>query len=161
MARRRTFRDGDAEVVMDGELEAMAEAMLQGTPGVIADAMEREADRIEAGALETWPVQSGTSRDAFRVVTRLSDDAIETFLENTAPYAYKIKFSKYTEQELERSSKSVAQRRFLEKKHGKGAPTDRLTMRSVWGELVRKPARKSEKKLAEELEADLLTLADE
>jgi len=160
MGRRYTYRDGDVEIELDGALEGMADQILQGAPGIVSRAMEAEADAIKAEALATWPVRSGKSRDAFRVTTRLDPDGVVVVLENTAPYAYKIKFSKYTSAELKSAGTTAAQRDYLKKKYGEGAPTDALTMRSVWGERVRKPARRSEKKLAEELEPELVALAN-
>jgi len=156
----RTYRDGNAEVELDGALDALADALMSGAPGVVVRAMEAEAEAILADALATWPVKSGKSRDGFQIRTRFDERGVEVALINTAPHAYKIKFSKYTEAELKAGATTARQRAFLRRRHGQGAPADGLTMRSVWSERIRKPATRSEKKLAEDIGPQLTDLAN-
>jgi len=151
---------------MDGALFDLERTIPDGLAPVVVRRFEETSARIVRDALERWPRKTGRSAAAFRILSRLTPDGIETVLYNDArdasgrPYAYMIKFSRYTEAELRARAKSSAQLRYLQRKFGKGAPSDALTYKSPWQVLVRSPHRKAQPKLADELQDELIRLAD-
>ena len=159
MARTLVYREGGVEVEITGDLLDLVDEAMSGAQREVMEAFEAEMDAIEAQAKFQWPVRSGTSRDSFLVVTRLTPDTVETVLKNTAPYAYKVRFSRYTKAELQAAGKTPSQVKFLRAKFGEGAPSDDLTAKHVFGTLVRRPAREAERRLAEQLRRQLQDLA--
>lgn len=139
-------------------------------------ALERLADEARA----QWPVRTGRSRDAFRVVDRLTAESIAVSLVNeaTAPrwgfYAYKIRWSVRTRQSIDAEIRTYSERatsaegasaaeawarRKIERRHGKGAPSAAVAGKRPWQVLVLTPARAREADLVAEARADLARLA--
>lgn len=154
-----TASDGTSTVEVSGVVE-LERDILEGIAPRVVDRFESTAHDIVSRALPDWPVRTGKSRDGFRVRTRLHLDDIETKVFNSQRYAYKVKYSWYTKEELQASGKTEKQAQYLKKKHGEGAPSAGVIGRHPWTLLVRSPARKAEAALADELADDLHRLAD-
>ena len=146
-------------MVLDGELEAYVEAMLDEATKAVVSKMEDEMEAVLDAALKEWPTKSGRSKAGFKVVTKISRAGVEVSIVNSKSYAHKIRYSAYTKAELDTWGKTPQLKARAEKFHGDGAPSDNLTMKSVWSQLLLKPTRKLEKKLAKDLEKELLGLS--
>jgi hypothetical protein len=126
----------------------------------IVDRFESESARLIREAGELWPVRTGRSKAGLHFRTSLQTDAISTRIYNRESYAYKIKFSRFTAEELSARATTVKQARWMLDKFGAGAPEARLIMKPVWSQLVAIPWRKSIDPVADDLEDDLFRLAD-
>jgi len=157
--RQRVFSQGGISVVLDGELEAYVEAMLDEATKAVVSKMEDEMEAVLDAALKEWPTKSGRSKAGFKVVTKISRAGVEVSIVNSKSYAHKIRYSAYTKAELDTWGKTPRLKARAKRVHGEGAPNERLTMKSVWSELIAKPTRKLEKKLAKDLEKELLGLS--
>lgn len=150
-----TFRRDGTTVEVDGALAgALQTATDRFLPGVRRAFLDTARERVRE-AQQWWPVRTGASRDGFLIEERYDDNGVEVIIKNTERYAYLIRYSEYTKREIDGASKSEKQAHVLRKRHGSGAPTDRLTLKSPWAEWVRKPIREAEKRIAQELEKTL------
>ena len=151
--------DGTSTVDITGailDIEALADRV---APQIKRE-FEATARRIIRAADDLWPHRTGKSYRGIRVITRLHPDHLETVITNKERYAFMLKWSRYTRDELRASGKTTKQARYLRRRHGKGAPRDAWIEKRPWTEILRKPARKAEEPLAERLEDDLFRLAD-
>jgi len=123
--------------------QRLAEILREALPSVVPR-LEREAEAIKTEAVKAWPVQDRTkgrasqrarkgephSRDLFNVETVVGPTYVEIRLVNAAPYIYYIKSGQ-----------------------------NGLGFKHAWTQLIRTPARKRAKVLAEELRDDVTKLA--
>ncbi|MBT7101750.1 hypothetical protein HN937_30515 [Candidatus Poribacteria bacterium] len=126
----------------------------------IVDRFESESKRLLDAARPLWPVRTGKSKAGLHYRTSLATDAIQTRIYNRESYAYKIRFSRFTADELAARAKTVKQARWMLDKFGAGAPSTRLIMKPVWSQLVAIPFRKTIDPVADDLADDLHRLAD-
>ena len=135
----KAVRKGVASVTIEGDLHGLVDRIADGSLQRVRDAFHDTAHDVVDRARPRWPVKSGTSLRSFEVQTTITSDRVETTIRNVAekrgrPYAYYIR--------LARNYGSV------------------LFGRNAWQELVKKPAKKREKELIEDLTRDLQRLAD-
>ena len=178
-----TYRSGAASVTVDQDrLVDLLDRTSEGAASRFITASGGVLDRIREDAQAEWPVRTGRSLEAFRVETRINEDAIRVVLLNDArsgrwgAYAYKIKWSIRTKSSLDaeadraaargttsgaRSSIRKYWRRRLTRAHGEGAPSARRAGQRPWIVLVRRPskAKKTTGPLIDRLRADLALLA--
>jgi len=157
------IQDGPVIIEIDDGLRDTLDKVLGGAPLRISRRFQAEALATIERAKLLWPVRavgSKGSRDRFGVTSRIDADGIETVISNSAPYAYKIKWSKYTSAELQAHTHSSAQAAWMKKRFGSGAPSDDLTMRSPWQITIKAPIKRAEPRLAEDIEADLTELLE-
>ncbi len=154
------FASEGVEVEIGGEFYDHLQEVLSSTEKATLKAFEDAMEETRAEALTLWPRRTGRSAESFEIFTRLGFDTVETVLTNTQRYAFLIRFSRFTSAELRDSGRTPAQRRFLAKKFGRGAPTDDLTMRHAFSTLVRTPASRRERALVRKLQAEILAIAD-
>lgn len=115
----------------DGVAQTVRRALERLAPGTLRR-IEREANEIADEAYNRWPVDSGRSREALRVVTILNRRSIDVTIQDPVDYVKFIKF-----------------RRKLSGDGGK----------PVWQTLVARPAKERTPKLVEDLQAELVALA--
>ena len=151
--------DGTTTATITGALVDMEKLAEQVSPEVKRE-FEAVARRTIVAAKEDWPHRTGTSYAGLRVTTRLTPTHIETVLSATERYTYMMRWSRFTRDEITQRSKTDKQRRFLERRHGKGAPAVALMEKRPWLVLLDKPVRKSEDGLAERLKGELFRLAN-
>ena len=151
--------DGTSSVNVDGALLDMDSLVDRISPETKRE-FEGVSRRAWRMADSDWPRRSGDSYRGVRVTTRLTPKHIETVVSNVERYAYFMKWSRYTRTEIHQRSNTDKQRRFLEKRHGKGAPRDAWIEKRPWLELLGKPIRKSEDGLADRLERELFRLSN-
>jgi len=142
-SNRIVIRDGGVEMVIGPELMDAVQEMLTTAQKIVVQEFQQAAERTLAEAKKDWPVRTGASLRAFRVTTRLSTKTAEVVIENPESYAYKVKFSKYTKKEIS-AIESDKRRAYMIKRHGHGAPSDKLTMRAAFQAVVKTPLRKQE-----------------
>jgi len=165
-----------AVTIDDSRLIAHIDNVTEGAATSFIRIASRHLGEVKADAEAVWPRRTGYSAGAFGIRSRVGADEIRVSLVNAARYVYYIKFSLRTEESLEQEARTVgargktpeAQARLysfwrarLTGRHGKGAPTDRLTGKRAWIELVRKPAKQASRQraLVSELQRDLNKLA--
>jgi hypothetical protein len=125
------------------ELMAAVNEMLTTAQKIVVREFRESADKVLAQAKEAWPTRTKRSLRAFRVTTRLSTKTAEVVIENPVPYAYKVKFSAYTRDEVGAIESDKA-RKWFQKVHGLGAPDGKLSGRGAFAAVVRSPLRKEE-----------------
>lgn len=136
-------------------------------------------ETIRNGALARWPVRTGTSKAGFALRNQASMTEVRASLTNTAtnqwgPYAFKIRWSKWTTADLAARVEEAAARahtpeaadrirvRLRSKfkwRHGIGAPSEELAGKQPWLILVRRPLQASKAVVMPLLQADLNKLA--
>ena len=175
-----SFRSGSAEITVDQDaLIRLLDRVSSGAASSFFDRSESVLEEIEADAVTAWPVRTGRSRAAFRRERRISETRLQNALLNDArnrwgSYAYKIRYSVRTKASLDAEAARVASRgetpaareairaywrRRLTRRHGEGAPNERLAGRRPWLEFVRKPGKRAGRRLTETLRDDLSALA--
>ena len=142
-SNRIVVRDGPVEMEIGPELMDAVQEMLTTAQKIVVQEFQQAAERTLAKAKESWPERTGTSLRAFRVTTRLSTKYADVVIENPTPYAYKVKFSKYTKAEIDAIDNEKI-RKHMRKIHGHGAPSGRLTTRGAFATIVRPPLRRQE-----------------
>ena len=161
----------DTQAVLD-----RLDAVLDGAPGRFVARARSTLEDIQGEAEPRWPRATGRTAGAFRLATRLSENAAEVRLENPTPYVFFTRWSVRLEQDLDnqaieagRRGKTAASqeairantRRWLTRAHGRGAPTEQQAGKQPWVVLVRRPGTRALKTLLPELQDDLNTLAKE
>jgi len=156
----RTVRSGVVEATITGDIDDIVDQIGGGAAGVVRRQFRATHEKIYADALALWPERSGRSKAGLRVRERITADAIESVIDNVETYAYKIRFSQYTADELTRRATTARQREWIRRKLGRGAPSAKYTMRPVWSTLIRTPHNREAKRLAQNIERDVQRLAD-
>ncbi len=140
---RIIIRDGPVEMEIGPELLASVEEMLTTSQRIVVREFRESAEKVLNKAKEDWPTRTKRSLRAFSVVTRLDTKTAEVIVENPVPYAYKVKFSAYTRDEVQAITNPKARAWFI-RRHGHGAPDGRLSGRGAFAAIVRAPLRKEE-----------------
>jgi len=92
MTRKISFRDGDAEVVMDDTIAEMVEAVLEDRLGFVLRALEWHFEELQANIERNWPVKSGYSKRNFRTGLAVTGRGkVSSFLENDVDYIWFVK----------------------------------------------------------------------
>ena len=157
----RSARQG--QTVVEYDLDDLDRALAR-APGSISARFVTEAraasEAVIAAAAPSWPVRTGRSKAALSVFARTKGESLQVGVQNDARnrwglYAYKIRFSRYTAETLQRramdfaargnsaaSKQAIAEwhlRRRLWPRHGRGAPSAALSGQPVWRSLIRSP----------------------
>ncbi len=123
---------GMAQIKLDDGLAANVRQMLARlAPGTL-QRMEQEGNAVADEAYNRWPVDSGRSRAALEVVTRINRRSVDVTIQNRVDY---VKFI-----------------RFRRKLSGDGG-------KAVWQTLVVKPAKERTPLLVRDLQGELVALA--
>lgn len=117
---------GRTEVTITGALADGLEAELREALGPVGTTMQEEADAILKAAKAAWPVKSGESRDSLKTALRVHPGEFKVEVQLYSPLAY-VRYVKSTKV---------------------GDKEDAVRNRSPFQDLLRKPAREAEKKLA-------------
>lgn len=103
-----TFRSGQSSITVDqADLIKKLDSVTDGAASSFIDRANDVLDTIEPPARTRWPVRTGKSKAAFGRRQKLTPDAIEVALENSAQaprwgaYAYRIRWSVRTKAGLD------------------------------------------------------------
>tara|TARA_Y100000310_G_scaffold334249_1_gene413648 strand:- start:3 stop:485 length:483 start_codon:yes stop_codon:yes gene_type:complete len=140
---RIVIKDGPIELEIGSELLDAVDSLLTTAQKIVVREFQEAAQKVLDNAKRDWPVRSKRSLRAFRVTTRLSRTTADVVIENPVSYAYKVKFSAYTKEEVDAIANPKA-RAWFKRSHGHGAPSGALTSRGAFAAVVRSPLRKSE-----------------
>ncbi len=168
-------RAGSAAIEVDqDDLIRQLDRVTSGAATSFVTQTEAEFGELRAAALPTWPVRTGKSRDGIMIGHQLRPDLLRVTIADAEAYTYYVKFSVRTRESIEREVEDAAARggdgeaqakirryyqRRLWRRHGKGAPTERLAGKHVWTTLIRNPARERRPMLIVRLQGDLKALA--
>ena len=117
---------------------------------IMVEEYEAGARRVVAAALPLAPERTGEFKDSFEIETKIGPDSVETLVTNTREYAYKIRFSAYTTAEINRiydelrAEHQYGKANAFLRRHGPGAPEDRLAGKGAFQALIKAPLRKEE-----------------
>lgn len=160
--------------VDDTALVKMLDRVTNGAASHFIEAVETDMGEVRVAALPTWPVRTGESRAGLSVGHEVRPDKVLVSITDREDYTYKVRWSVRTKDSLDAEIEEAAARggdteaqakirkyyqRRLWKRHGKGAPSDKLAGRHVWTTLVRTPLKRRRPALMKLLQTDLERLA--
>lgn len=179
MSEKRSVEGGVQISVDDAAFLAAIDRVSDGAGSSFLARCRPALEGIREGAVARWPVRTGASRAAFALQNTASATEVRASLTNSArsgwgPYAFKIRYSRWTTADLAARVEEAAgraktpeaadrirvrMRSKLKWRHGAGAPSDEVAGKQPWLLLVRRPLQASRAALVPQLQADINKLA--